>query len=274
MTTRHTCTRCRANGGGARVGVQRNTYTPQEYRPQAIHDMQMSSPDANGRRTLMVLGSQPAVFRLVQGRVRAGLANRDRLSCRARPGSTGTGVQTTIRRSSGGCGRMTCSSSSPRMDFCRATSTLPFVITRSLAGPPARSIRSRACRVISCWSGSTRRGKRAASDPSRHRCRPRTPSCGDRTRSVTSRSRPSGAPPTRMCGRSARNYLKDRNGITTCGGAIPLRLFDGRRQQHALPGLYRARQPRPDLSGPARPQRALRHGRFHSRRHALPRPGR
>ena len=38
---------------------ERNTYTPQDYRPQAIHDIQVSAPDANGRRTLMVLGSQP-----------------------------------------------------------------------------------------------------------------------------------------------------------------------------------------------------------------------
>ena len=38
---------------------ERNTYTPQAYLPQAIHDIQMSNPDANGWRTLMVLGSQP-----------------------------------------------------------------------------------------------------------------------------------------------------------------------------------------------------------------------
>src|SRR5205085_185827 len=38
---------------------ERNTDTPQAYLPQAIHDIQISSPDANGRRTLMVLGSQP-----------------------------------------------------------------------------------------------------------------------------------------------------------------------------------------------------------------------
>jgi hypothetical protein len=31
----------------------------QAYLPQAIHDVEMSAPDANGRRTLMVLGSQP-----------------------------------------------------------------------------------------------------------------------------------------------------------------------------------------------------------------------
>ena len=41
---------------------QRNTYTPQGYQPQGIHDIQLSSPDANGRRTLMVLGSQPRCF--------------------------------------------------------------------------------------------------------------------------------------------------------------------------------------------------------------------
>ena len=41
---------------------ERNTYTQQGYQPQGIHDIQLSSPDANGRRTLMVLGSQPRCF--------------------------------------------------------------------------------------------------------------------------------------------------------------------------------------------------------------------
>jgi hypothetical protein len=38
---------------------EQTTYTPQGYLPQAVHDIQLSAPDANGRRTLMVLGSQP-----------------------------------------------------------------------------------------------------------------------------------------------------------------------------------------------------------------------
>jgi hypothetical protein len=37
---------------------EQNTYTEQEYRPQMIHDVQISAPDANQDRTLMVLSSQ------------------------------------------------------------------------------------------------------------------------------------------------------------------------------------------------------------------------
>jgi hypothetical protein len=38
---------------------EQNTYTPQGYRPQAIHEIQLSVADRGGRRTLMVLGSSP-----------------------------------------------------------------------------------------------------------------------------------------------------------------------------------------------------------------------
>ena len=46
----------------------------------------------------------------------------------------------------------------------------------------------------------------------------------------------------------------------SCPGPVAqsLRLFDGWRQRDALSGLYRAGQPRPDVSGPAREPRALR----------------
>ena len=37
---------------------ERNTYTPQEYLPQTIHDVQISPPDASRGRLLMTLGSQ------------------------------------------------------------------------------------------------------------------------------------------------------------------------------------------------------------------------
>ena len=37
---------------------ERNTYTPQDYLPQTIHDVQISSPDASRSRLLMTLGSQ------------------------------------------------------------------------------------------------------------------------------------------------------------------------------------------------------------------------
>ena len=38
---------------------EQNTYTPEGYLPQGIHDIQLSVPDPNGQRTLMVLGSRP-----------------------------------------------------------------------------------------------------------------------------------------------------------------------------------------------------------------------
>jgi hypothetical protein len=38
--------------------LEQNTYTQQGYLPQAIHDVQISSPDARGNRLLMALGSQ------------------------------------------------------------------------------------------------------------------------------------------------------------------------------------------------------------------------
>ena len=37
---------------------ERNTYTPQDYLPQIIHDVQISPPDASRSRLLMTLGSQ------------------------------------------------------------------------------------------------------------------------------------------------------------------------------------------------------------------------
>jgi len=37
---------------------EENTYTPQDYLPQTIQDVQISSPDASGGRLLMTLGSQ------------------------------------------------------------------------------------------------------------------------------------------------------------------------------------------------------------------------
>ncbi|MEO8259337.1 MAG: hypothetical protein ABI868_18465 [Acidobacteriota bacterium] len=37
---------------------ERNTYTPQDYRPQIVHDVQISPPDASRSRLLMMLGSQ------------------------------------------------------------------------------------------------------------------------------------------------------------------------------------------------------------------------
>ena len=37
---------------------EQDTYTQQDYQPQTIHDVQISAPDANQNRLLMVLGSQ------------------------------------------------------------------------------------------------------------------------------------------------------------------------------------------------------------------------
>ena len=37
---------------------ERNTYTAEEYLPQNIHDVQISAPDADRNRTIMLLGSQ------------------------------------------------------------------------------------------------------------------------------------------------------------------------------------------------------------------------
>ncbi len=39
---------------------EQNTYTDEGYLPQMVHDVQISSPDANGDRLLMTLGSQAA----------------------------------------------------------------------------------------------------------------------------------------------------------------------------------------------------------------------
>jgi hypothetical protein len=39
---------------------EQSTYTEQAYRPQTIHDVQMSPPDARGSRLIMALGSQAA----------------------------------------------------------------------------------------------------------------------------------------------------------------------------------------------------------------------
>ena len=50
--------------GGQRWGRiwenEQNTYTDEGYLPQTIHDVKISSPDANGDRLLMTLGSQAA----------------------------------------------------------------------------------------------------------------------------------------------------------------------------------------------------------------------
>ena len=167
---------------------ERNTYTPQDYLPQTIHDVQISSPDASRSRLLMTLGSQTicgGAFKDLYARVwrmdpdyrstpRAGL---DRT--RQRRTSADTGARASGRRALPIHGRRTPVRRGPHGGS-------PFH-DRSVT-PRSRSIPSPACRVISSSSGSARRGKKAGRDLEPRPWKPGTPSSIERMASGIFRS--------------------------------------------------------------------------------------
>ena len=169
---------------------ERNTYTPQEYLPQIIHDVQISPPDASRGRLLMTLGSQTicgGAFKDLYARVwrmDPDYRSTPVLDWTAHANDAYPPIQGRVRPdavlfqfTAGG--------------LLSGRSTRRFGISGSIREPRPRSIPLPACRAISWWSGSALRGKTAGPDPDPPPWKPRTPSSTERMASGISGSDPS-----------------------------------------------------------------------------------
>ena len=109
---------------------EENTYTPQDYLPQTIHDVQISSPDASGGRLLMTLGSQTicgGAFKDLHAR--AWRMDADFRSARV---LDWTAHASDAYFHGGACSRTPCCSNSRPAAFYRARSIPRFAISRSI----------------------------------------------------------------------------------------------------------------------------------------------